>query len=183
MTITRRVLSTAVTLGASLTLTAAPAYASISVHKASQQFRADMLAYIPAFRTFERQFAAWSKKESQKPNVQASSAGYIIKPIVKATASLGHRMRTRQWPAQYLSDVEAFAQVLDWQMRVPIEPGNIFTRAAMRAFFFAPNPTGLASSSSQERMSARCWSVSLWSRTQAWAAAWTASQGAPSGGV
>ena len=108
MTITRKVLSAAVALSAALTLTAAPAYASISVHKASQQFRADMLAYIPAFKTFDRQFAAWAKKQSQNPNVQASSAGYIINPMVKATASLGHKMRTQQWPAQYLSDVQAF---------------------------------------------------------------------------
>ena len=104
---TQKLVTALVALAATIVLTAAPAYANgISVHKAGQQFKADMEACTPAWKHSESQYTAW-EKHHQHGHTKAVNAMFAT--VLGPTIRLGHEMRSQQWPSQYLGAIEAFA--------------------------------------------------------------------------
>ena len=99
---TRKLIAAAGAVVAALSLTAAPAYANgISVHKAGQQYEADLHAIIGPFEHAAKQDAVWAKN----PNRSDATVGYIFNPMAEAVARLGHEMRTQRWPSQDTADI------------------------------------------------------------------------------
>lgn len=98
---TRKLIAATGAVLAALSLTAAPAYA-ISVHKAGQQYRADLEAYAKPLQHMEQQYTAWSKHH-HGPSMAVNA---MFAAVVGPTAGFGHELRTQEWPSQDLGDIE-----------------------------------------------------------------------------
>ena len=101
----RKPLAVTAALVTALSFTAAPAYAQgISVKKAGQQFKADVVAFVRSFSHVDSQLQTLQKNHRDSQAQVFPLYELLIGPTVR----LGHELRTRRSPNRYLADIVSF---------------------------------------------------------------------------